>query len=75
MPESDIDELFSRAKEVGYELTVDLDKQTVSDSSGFERSFEVDPSRRHNLLHGLDDIGQTLQHEDKITTYENARSW
>lgn len=75
LPESDIDELFSRAKEVGYELTVDLEKQTVSDSSGFERSFEVDPSRRHNLLHGLDDIGQTLQHEDKITAYENTRSW
>ncbi len=76
LPDADIDELFKRAAEhAPYELTVDLENQTVSDSSGFERSFEIDSSRRHNLLHGLDDIAQTLLHEDKITAYEAARSW
>ncbi|TWT53454.1 3-isopropylmalate dehydratase small subunit 1 [Rubripirellula amarantea] len=76
LPEADIDELFARAeKHSPYQLTVDLENQKITDEHGFERSFEVDPSRRHNLLHGLDDIAQTLQHEEKITAYENARSW
>jgi 3-isopropylmalate/(R)-2-methylmalate dehydratase small subunit len=76
LPESDIDELFNRAETHSpYQLTVNLEDQTITDEHGFERSFDVDPSRRHNLLHGLDDIAQTLQHEDKITAYEAARTW
>ena len=76
LPESDISELFARAeKHSPYQITVDLETQTVTDEHGFERSFDVDPSRRHNLLHGLDDIAQTLQHEEKITAYEEARAW
>ena len=75
LPEADIDELFERAKTAGYELTVDLENQVVRDPSGFERSFDIDPSRRHNMLNGLDDIAQTLQHEEKITAYETARTW
>ena len=73
---ADIDQLFHRAKDhAPYQLTVDLRQQTVSDGQGFQRGFEVDASRRHNLLNGLDDIAQTLQHEDKIQAYEEARSW
>ena len=76
LPEADIDELFRRAEEHSpYLLTVDLEQQTISDGLGFDRDFQVDPSRRDNLLHGLDDIAQTLQHEDKIAQYEAARSW
>lgn len=76
LPEADIEELFSRSAEHSpYQVTVDLENQKVTDGNGFERSFEVDPSRRHNLLHGLDDIAQTLQHADKITAYEEARAW
>lgn len=76
LPESDIDELFQRAEDHSpYSLTVDLENQTITDDHGFKRSFDVDPSRRHNLLHGLDDIAQTLMHEDKITAYESARTW
>ena len=76
LDETDIDELFGRAAaSAPYSLTIDLEQQTVSDSSGFQRSFEIDPSRRHNLLKGLDDIAQTLQHEDKIGAYEAARDW
>lgn len=76
LPEADIDELFKRAEEHSpYQLIVNLEDQTVSDGRGFERTFEVDASRRHNLLHGLDDIAQTLLHEEKITAYEAARTW
>ncbi|MCM2373750.1 3-isopropylmalate dehydratase small subunit [Aporhodopirellula aestuarii] len=71
LSEADVEELFQRAaKGNPYQLTVNLEDQTVSDGEGFERSFEIDPSRRHKLLHGLDDIAETLQHEDKISEYE-----
>src|SRR6056297_1163982 len=75
LPESDIDELFRRAEQhPPYQLTVDLENQVLRDDLGFERSFEVEPHRRHCLLEGLDDIAQTLQHEDKIAAYEASHA-
>ena len=35
--------------------------------------FDIDATRRHNLLHGLDEIGLTLQHSDEIKAYEEKR--
>ena len=56
------------------QLTVDLEGQRVWDEDEeISISFEVDPARRHNLLNGLDDIGLTLQFEDKIAAYEASR--
>lgn len=57
----------------GYQLTVDLQNQSVRtpDNSSFE--FEVDIFRKHCLLHGLDEIGLTLQHADKIKAFESKR--
>ena len=73
LAEEDVDELFRRAEQhAPYQLTVDLETQTIRDSRGLQRSFEVDPSRRENLLEGLDDIDQTLQYEDQIAAYEAA---
>ncbi len=74
LSDTDVDELFVRAaKHPRYRLTVDLNQQVVSDEFGFVREFVVDPSRRHNLLLGLDDIAETLLFEDKITQFELAR--
>lgn len=56
-----------------YRPTVDLEAQTISDAGGATIAFEIDDFRRHSLLNGLDDIGLTLQHEDKIAAYERAR--
>jgi len=68
-----VDELFRRCQQrPGYQLTIDLDTCLVTDDSGFSASFEIDPFRRRCLLQGLDDIGLTLQHEDKILAYEKA---
>jgi 3-isopropylmalate/(R)-2-methylmalate dehydratase small subunit len=68
-----IDELFRRASPGGYQLTVCLETCTIKDASGLEVKFEIEPHVRHNLLNGLDDIGLTLAHEDKIAAYEKAR--
>ena len=71
LSEAEVSELFQRvAAHPGYQLTVDLQTCRVSDSRGFSVPFEVEAGRRHNLLHGLDDIGMTLLHEAKITAYE-----
>ena len=51
-------------------LTVDLARQVVVRPNGEEIAFEIEPLRKHLLLNGLDDIGQTLQHSDAITAFE-----
>jgi 3-isopropylmalate/(R)-2-methylmalate dehydratase small subunit len=55
-------------------LTVDLERQVVVRPNGAEVRFEIDPFRRHLLLEGLDDIGQTLQHTPRIDAYEAKRA-
>ncbi len=56
-----------------YRLLVDLNAQTVSIPSGEIHYFELDAFRKHCLLNGLDEIGQTLQHTEKIKDYEKKR--
>jgi len=66
-----IDELFQRTEQnEGYSLTVDLERQIVTDDRGLCDSFTVDPFRRECLLKGLDDIGLTLIHEAEIAAFE-----
>ena len=58
----------------GVNLTVDLEGQRVWDEDEeISIPFEIDQARRHNLLNGLDDIGLTLQFEERIAAYETAR--
>ena len=54
----------------GYQLNVDLATQTVTTPSGKSYRFDVDNVRKHNLLNGLDDIGLTMQLQDKIKSFE-----
>jgi 3-isopropylmalate/(R)-2-methylmalate dehydratase small subunit len=74
-----VDDLFRRAAaQRGYRLTVDLENCTIReekgrDGQGLSWSFEVESFRRNCLLGGLDDIGLTLEQEDKITAYERSR--
>ncbi len=75
LAEDQVEEIFRRAAaEPGYQLTVDLERQWITDDSGLRFSFEIDPFRRQCLLKGLDDIGLTLQHEDRIREYEARRT-
>lgn len=71
LSDDEVATLMKRAHEIdGYQLTVDLEKCEVRDAQGFRAKFPVDDFVRHCLLHGLDDIGLTLQHEEEITEYE-----
>ena len=68
------DDLFRRATSERLILTVDLVAQRITAPGGLTIPFEVDPFRRHCLLNGLDDIGLTLEHEDKISAYEREHA-
>ncbi len=75
LPESAVDRLFHEvAAFPGFELVIDLDSQVVRTVDGAQsHSFEVDAFRKYCLLNGLDEIGLTLRHADKIREYESKR--
>ncbi len=74
LDEAIIDQLFTEvAATEGYELTIDLENQSIVKPNGDLIPFEVDAFRKHCLLNGLDDIGLTLQDADDIVAYETKR--
>ncbi|SEN12137.1 3-isopropylmalate dehydratase small subunit [Nitrosomonas marina] len=69
-----LDQLFREVNQTeGYALTVNLQDQMLIKPTGEHISFTVDTFRKHCLLNGLDDIGLTLQHAEKIKAYEKKR--
>ena len=72
--EAQISQLFDEVAAFPcYTLTVDLERQVVIKPNGGELPFEVQAFRKYCLLNGLDDIGLTLRHADKIKAFESAR--
>jgi len=75
LPDNIVRQLLDRAEqEPGYNLTIDLENQTVADERDTLASFDIDPVVKHRLLHGLDDIGLTLQHTSDIDAFEQRRA-
>ena len=73
-PAEVVDQLFNEClASEGYRLTVDLAAQTVITPSGQSFAFEITAHRKHCMLNGLDEIGLTLAHADKIRAFEDAR--
>ena len=72
---AEVDRLFHEcAAFPGFRLTVDLDAQAVATADrSLVMRFEVDAFRKHSLLNGLDEIGQTLRQSDKIRAFEAQR--
>ncbi len=74
LPESAIARLFDECYAFpGYQLAVDLPRQVVVKPDGAELPFDIEPFRKECLIGGLDEIGLTLQHTDKIRAYEAQR--
>ena len=75
LSEDVIDRLFRDCEKTeGYRLTVDLDKQTVTESDGTVTPFEISAFRRWAIMNGFDDIGITLStRQDKIRAFEDKR--
>jgi len=71
LTDAEVDELFQQVEaNPGYELTVDLQAQTVTRPDGKVYRFELDEFRKHCLVNGLDDIGLTLQDHEAIAAFE-----
>ena len=74
LPEAQVAQLFDEvAAFPGYELTIDLERQVIVKAQGDEIPFDVQAFRKYCLLNGLDDIGLTLRHKDKIAAFETER--
>lgn len=69
--EEEVGDLLGRAADIeNYQLTVDLERQKVTDQQKFSANFQIDDFVRHCLLEGLDDIDLTLEHQSEIAAYE-----
>ncbi|MET3477785.1 3-isopropylmalate dehydratase small subunit [Variovorax atrisoli] len=74
LPAAQVAQLFDETFAFpGYTLTIDLERQVVVKPDGQEFSFDVQAFRKYCLLNGLDDIGLTLRHKDKIKAFEAER--
>jgi 3-isopropylmalate/(R)-2-methylmalate dehydratase small subunit len=74
LPESIVSRLFDQVHGfVGFQLTVDLPRQTVVLPDGAEIPFEVAAFRKYCLVNGFDDIALTLRHAERIKSFEADR--
>lgn len=71
---AELDAMFALVEQTpGYRLTVDLANQRVIRPDNHSVAFDIDPFRKECLLHGWDDIGLTLRHEQAIHEFEARR--
>ena len=74
LTEEQVERLFQEVYAAeGYQLSIDLEQQTVTTPSGETFAFDITEHRKHCLLNGLDEIGLTLQHADDIKAFEAQR--
>ena len=72
LTDAEVETLIQRSTtNPNHQITISLEAQTVTDTEGFHATFDIDLFRKHCLLNGLDDIGLTLLHEDKLNAYES----
>ena len=78
LPLSSVEKLWDLVEnDASTEITVDMERLLVEvPSAGFSESFPMDAPTQHRFLNGLDDIGITMTHADKINEFEKTRpSW
>jgi 3-isopropylmalate/(R)-2-methylmalate dehydratase small subunit len=80
LPKEKVDKLMENAERgANATLSVDLGAQEITGSDGVVIKFEINKFKKHCLLNGLDDIGLTMQKDDKINNYEErlriAQPW
>ncbi|MDR3509213.1 MAG: 3-isopropylmalate dehydratase small subunit [Caulobacteraceae bacterium] len=73
LPEDQVHALMDEAKGGNHIFTIDLESQSVVAPSGKRFAFSIDPGRKEKLLKGLDAVGETLQHADDISRFEDRR--
>ena len=73
VPQDVIEKIWAMIeKDPNTQITVDLDKRQVK-AGDLLADFQIDDYVRWRLMEGLDDIGLTLRHADKIKAFEAER--
>ncbi|HRD78626.1 MAG TPA: 3-isopropylmalate dehydratase small subunit [Hyphomicrobiaceae bacterium] len=74
LPQGDVAQLMADAESAASAtMTIDLAAQTIRRHDGREIGFEIDAFRKRCMLGGLDDIGLTLEHTEKIAAFEGRQ--
>ena len=73
LPPEDVEKLLDDAERgANATLTIDLENQTIQGPDGGTLHFDIEEFRKHCLLNGLDDIALTMEHADKIDSFEEG---
>jgi 3-isopropylmalate/(R)-2-methylmalate dehydratase small subunit len=80
LPKATCEQLIADAERgANATLTVDLEAQELVRPDGDRITFAIDPSRRRDLLAGLDEVGATMARGHRITGFEaglaNSQPW
>lgn len=71
LPKPTVDRLLALAADPATAgMTIDLASQTITTATGEVIGFDIEPARKEKLLEGLDPVGQTLRHREKIEAFE-----
>lgn len=74
LPEASVQRLLGLARNPDKaRMQVDLVAQTVTSCDGISQGFEIDAQRKHDLLHGVDDVARSLEQEAEIAQFEAQR--
>ena len=73
LPQALVDRLMDDARGGNHIFTIDLENMQITLPDGEKIEFDLDGTRRHNLMEGLDDIGLTLKAEERISEFEAKR--
>src|SRR5262249_12374824 len=71
-PGEQVRKLMEQAREGGA-MVVDVERLELTAPTGETFPFAMDAATRHKLVEGLDDIGESLLHEDEIAAFEARR--
>lgn len=74
LDQSVLDVIREKTNDANYVLTINLEKQLITDNQGLSKSFEVDPYWKDMLLHGKDEIDLTLNYDEQIKQFEERRA-
>lgn len=72
LQQEEVDHLLEKGTEGAFQITVQLESQTVQTADGQTYTFDINPYDKKMLLNGWDEIELTFQYEDHIRAYEAA---
>ena len=75
LPEEVVQQITEKAEaNPNFNLNIDLESQRIwDDDEEISIGFDIDQFRKYCLMNGLDEIGLTLENEDKIKNFENSQ--